>query len=176
MATMPLIEATEEMVAELGESLAGEAKFDWLTRQIYSTDASMYRVVPAGVVFPKDGDDVAAAVEIAGRYDVPVVPRGGGTSISGQTIGNGLVIDYSRHINRIIELNPQEQWVHVEAGANLEWLNARLRAHDLIVGPDPASAKGNTLGGMTANNSTGTHSIVYGMMGDQVHELFKLIS
>lgn len=171
MPTMPLIEATEEMVAELRESLAGEAKFDWLTRQIYSTDASMYRVVPAGVVFPKDGDDVAAATLIAAKYDIPVIPRGGGTSLSGQPVGNGLVLDYSRHVNRLLELNPEEQWVHVQAGVNLEWLNARLRAHNLIVGPDPSSAKGNTLGGMTGNNSTGTHSIIYGMMADQVREL-----
>ena len=166
-----LIEATEDMVAALQQSLGGEAKFDWLTRQIYSTDASMYRVVPAGVVFPKDADDVAAAVEIAAKHKIPIVPRGGGTSISGQTIGNGLVLDYSRHINQIFELNTAENWVRVGSGINLEYLNRELQRHNLIVGPDPSSAAGNTLGGMTANNSTGTHSIVYGMMSDQVREL-----
>ena len=125
MSTMPLIEATEDMVAELRQSLGGESKFDWLTRQIYSTDASMYRVVPAGVVFPKDGDDVAGALEIGAKHNIPVVPRGGGTSISGQTVGNGLVMDYSRHINRLLELNTDENWVRVGAGTNLELLNRR---------------------------------------------------
>ncbi len=171
MTTMPLIEATEDMVSELQQSLGGEAKFDWLTRQIYSTDASMYRVVPAGVVYPKNTDDVSATLEIARRHNVPLIPRGGGTSVSGQTVGNGVVLDYSRHINHILELNTTEKWVKVGSGINLEFLNRELRKHNLIVGPDPSSAAGNTLGGMTANNSTGTHSIVYGMMSDQVREM-----
>ena len=172
----PLIEATADMVAELEKRLDGEAKFDWLTRQIFATDASMYRVVPTGVVFPRHGDDLAAAIEIAGRYQIPIVPRGGGTSISGQTIGNGLVIDFSKYMHRVTQLNIEEGWVEVEAGTNLEHLNSYLQPHGLIIGPDPSSAKGNTLGGMTANNSTGTHSILYGMMSDQVFELDVILA
>lgn len=160
--------ALRELGQELRRALRGEVCFDPLTRQLYSTDASEYRIVPSGVVIPKDGDDIAATVELAGRYGVSLVPRGSGTSLSGQAVGPGLVIDHSRHLDHILEINAEERWARVEAGVVLEQLNQRLQGLGLMVGPDPASAAVATLGGMAGNNSTGSHSIRYGLMVDHV--------
>ncbi len=168
---MEPIEATQELIHALRQAIQGEVKFDQLTRQIYSTDASSYRIVPAGVVIPRNGDDVAAAIEIAGRHQASLVPRGGGSSLSGQTIGPGLILDYSRYLNRVLEINREERWVRVEAGITLDQLNETLRPHGLMVGPDPASSAVATLGGMAGNNSTGSHSIKYGLMIDHVEEV-----
>jgi FAD/FMN-containing dehydrogenase/Fe-S oxidoreductase len=161
---------------DLRRAIAGEVRFDRLNRQLYSTDASNYRIVPAGVVIPRVPADVTAVMEIAGQYGVSITPRGGGTSLSGQAIGPGLVIDYSRHLNGIIELNPAERRVQVQAGLTLGRLNAALAPHGLMVGPDPASAPVATLGGMTGNNSTGSHSILYRMMADHVQAVEVVLS
>ena len=163
--------ATQELIHELKQAIHGDVRFDRLTRQIYSTDASSYRIVPAGVVIPRHGDDVAAAIELAGRHRASLVPRGGGSSLSGQTIGPGLILDYSRYLNRGVELNTEEQWVRVEAGITLDQLNETLRPHGLMVGPDPASSAVATLGGMAGNNTTGSHSIKYGLLIDHVEEV-----
>ncbi len=165
-----------ELQQELQRAIAGEVRFDPLTRQLYSTDASNYRIVPAGVVLPRTADDIVAAVEIARRYSVSLVPRGGGSNLSGQTVGPGLVIDHSRYLDQILEINPDERWVRVEAGVVLDQLNMALRPHRLMVGPDPASAAVATLGGMTGNNSTGSHSIKYGLMVDHVREVEVILS
>jgi FAD/FMN-containing dehydrogenase/Fe-S oxidoreductase len=162
--------------ADLRRALTGEVKFDWLTRQLYSTDASNYRQVPQGVILPRHADEVAAAVEIAGRYQAAITPRGSGSSLSGQAIGPGLVLDYSRHFTRVLDLNPAERRVRVEAGVVLGQLNAALTAHGLMVGPDPASAAVATLGGMTANNSTGSHSLKYRMMVDHVQAVTVILA
>jgi len=168
LAVPPTDSQLTELQTDLRRAIAGEVKFDRLGRQLYSTDASNYRQTPLGVVIPRHADDVAAAVEIAGRYGAALTPRGSGSSLSGQAIGPGLVLDYSRHLNHVLELNPAERRVRVEAGVVLAHLNAALAAHGLMVGPDPASAIVATLGGMTANNSTGSHSIKYRMMVDHV--------
>ncbi len=164
-------EATQELIQELQQAITGEVKFDRLTRQLYSTDASSYRIVPAGVIVPRCADDVTAALEIAGKYGASLVPRGGGSSLSGQTIGPGLILDYSKYLNRILEFNIEDQWVRVEAGLVLDQLNEALRPYDLMVGPDPASGAVATLGGMAGNNSTGAHSIKYGLMIDHVQQV-----
>lgn len=168
--------AEQEFFHNLKQAVSGEVKFDPLSRQLYSTDASCYQIVPTGVVIPRDVDEVAAAIEIATRHQVSVVPRGAGTSLSGQTIGPGLIIDYSRHIDRILEINPEERWVKAEAGLVLGKLNAALATHALMVGPDPASSAMATLGGITGNNSTGMHSIKYGMMADHVREVEVILA
>ncbi|MEW5956584.1 MAG: FAD-linked oxidase C-terminal domain-containing protein [Chloroflexota bacterium] len=160
-----------ELNHALRQAIQGRVRFDRLSRYLYSTDASSYQVVPAGVIIPRHADDVAAAIELAARFRVPIVPRGGGSSLSGQAIGTGLVLDHSRHLDRILELNPAERWVRVEAGITLDRVNAALLPHGLMVGPDPASAVMATLGGMAGNNSTGTHSIKYGLMVDHVQEV-----
>ena len=170
------LEATQELTNDLRQAVRGEVKLDQLTRWLYSTDASSYQVMPVGVVLPRDADDVAAVVELAARHQVPLVPRGGGTSLSGQTIGPGLILDHSRYLDQILELNREEGWVRVEAGLVLDRLNAALQPHEVMVGPDPASSPAATLGGMTGNNSTGTHSIKYGLMVDHVREVEVVLS
>ncbi len=147
-----------------------------MSRLLYSTDASSYEILPVGVVLPRDADDVAAAVAVAAAYEVPVLPRGSGTSLSGQTVGAALVLDLSRHLNRILAISPDERWVRVEAGAVLDQVNGALASHGLMIGPDPASSPVATLGGMTGNNSTGAHSIVYGMMVDHTLEVGVVLS
>jgi FAD/FMN-containing dehydrogenase/Fe-S oxidoreductase len=161
----------QELIHELKRVLDGEVRFDSLTRHLYSTDASDFQKIPVGVVIPKNVDDICAAVELAEKYETPIIPRGGGSSLSGQTIGTGLIIDYSRYLNRIVNLNIDEKWVNVESGVVLDFLNAQLYKHGLMVGLDPSSSAVATLGGMAGNNSTGSHSFKYGMFADHVHEL-----
>lgn len=151
--------------------MRGPVRFDRLSRVLYSTDASSYQAMPVGVVLPLDADDLCAAVSVAAAHNIPIIPRGGGTSLSGQTVGTALVLDLSRHLNRVLEINPDERWVRVEAGAVLDQVNGALRRHNLMIGPDPASSPSATLGGMTGNNSTGAHSLVYGMMVDHIQEV-----
>lgn len=158
----------QEFAGELRSAVRGEVKFDTLTRTLYSTDASNYQIQPIGVVLPRDVDDVVAAVKVAARHKVPIIPRGSGTSLSGQTIGTALIVDHSRYLDGILELNVEECWVRVQSGVVLDTLNAYLRPHGLMVGPDPASSMAATIGGMTGNNSTGSHSIRYRMMLDHV--------
>ncbi|MBN1993697.1 MAG: FAD-binding oxidoreductase, partial [Anaerolineae bacterium] len=166
----------QELLFTLKKRLRGEVRFDALTRQLYSTDASCYRVVPAGVVIPRDVDDVAAAIELAHRYQVSVVPRGAGTSVSGQAIGPGLIIDHSRHVDRLLEINPAERWAKAEAGMVLGSLNTALRPYQLMVGPDPGSTPMATLGGVAGNNSTGMHSVKYGMLVDHIREVDVILA
>jgi len=167
---------TRSVQQAIEQSIAGDVHFDQLTRQLYSTDASNYRSVPAGVVIPRHPDDIAAVTEIINRDGGSLVPRGGGSSVSGQSIGPGIILDYSRYLNHILEINREERWVRVEAGTVLDRLNAALQPDGLMVGPDPSSAVVATLGGMTANNTTGSHSIKYGMMVNHVREVDVILS
>lgn len=165
-----------ELVQKLKQSIQGEIYTDILTRHLYSTDASNYRILPAGVIIPRHPDDLTAAIELAGQYGLSVTPRGSGTSLAGQAIGPGLVIDCTRWFDRILEISPEESWVSVEAGVTLDRLNRILQPYKLMVGPDPASSAVATLGGMAANNSTGAHSILYGLMVDHVLEMEVILS
>jgi FAD/FMN-containing dehydrogenase/Fe-S oxidoreductase len=157
-----------EVEADLRRRVTGEVRFDPYSRVLYSTDASAYQIEPVGVVIPRTRDDVQAVVEITARHGVPLLPRGGGTSLAGQAVGNAVVIDFSKHLRRVLEINPEERWVRAEPGLVCDALNAALRPHGLMYGPDPASANRATVGGMLANNATGAHSILYGMAADQV--------
>ena len=105
---------THELVEELRRNVIGEVRFDKVTRLLYSTDASIYQVEPIGVVLPKTAEDVIAVVEIANRHSVPVLPRGGGTSLAGQTVGQAIVIDFSKHMRDVIDINPEEGWARVQ--------------------------------------------------------------
>ena len=152
-----------DFFAALRPRLAGgRLRTDAMTRALYATDASLYQVEPVGVLVPRHVDEVQAAVEAARRFGVPVLPRGSGTSLAGQTVGAALVIDFSKHLDRTLDFSAEEAWVRVEPGIVLDHLNAALQQHGLMVGPDPAPSNRATLGGMTANNATGTHSILYG--------------
>jgi FAD/FMN-containing dehydrogenase/Fe-S oxidoreductase len=164
------LQATEEFIHELRGAVS-EAHFDKMTRLLYSTDASIYQMLPVGVVTPRDGDEVAAAVEIAAKHRVPVLPRGSGSSLDGQATGHALVIDMTRHMNKVIAVDPEQRTVRAQPGITLGATNRIVAQHGLQFGPDPASADRATVGGIVGNNSTGAHSIIYGMTSDHVNAL-----
>ena len=161
---------------ELERAIDGEVRFDKVSRALYSTDASVYQIEPLGVVIPKSAEAVVRAVEIAARHGVPITPRGGGTSQAGQSIGSGIVLDTSKHLNRVLEVNPDERWARVEPGVVLDELNAALRQHNLRFAPDVSSASRATVGGMMANNSSGARSVLYGKTIDHVIEQRVVLS
>ena len=165
-----------ELVDALQGSISGDVRVDRLTRQLYSTDASDYRRTPAIVVIPRSLEDVATAMRLSDQYKIGLIARGGGSSLSGQTVGTGLILDLSKYMNRLLEVNVQEKWVRVEAGMVLDRLNADMVPHGLMVGPDPSSSSVATIGGMTGNNSTGSHSIKYGMMADHIMAIQVVLS
>ena len=148
--------------------LRGGVSADAFSRGRYATDASIYQIMPLAVAFPRDADDVAAALAIAAEHDVPVIARGGGTSQNGQPIGAGLVLDFSRHFNGLVALDSDALTAEVRPGMVLERLNARLRPHGLFFPVEPSTASRCTLGGMAGNNSCGARSLAYGKMVDNV--------
>src|SRR5690625_640922 len=145
-------------------------------RAIYATDASSYEIIPHGVVLPLDTEDIRRAVEIATAHGVPILPRGGGTSLAGQTVGAALVIDVSKHLTGILELNVEQGWVRVEPGVVRDQLNAYLAPHGLQFTPDVSTTNRANVGGMVANNSAGTRSIKYGRSVDQVLAMKVLLA
>ncbi|MEU3274934.1 FAD-linked oxidase C-terminal domain-containing protein [Saccharomonospora sp. NPDC006951] len=167
---------TEELGQRLRTGLAGEVALDDYTRHVFSRDASMYAITPRAVVFPRDADDVAATVAIAGEHGVPVVPRGAGTSLAGQTVGPGIVIDFSRHLHRVSELDPEARTARVEMGVVQDQLNRAAARHGLMFGPDTSTSNRATLGGMIGNNSAGSGSVRYGMTIDHVRSLDVVLS
>src|SRR5262249_53077263 len=154
----------------------GEVRFDAVARKLYSTDASIYQIEPVGVVIPKTTAALQTAVEIALEMDVPIVPRGGGTSLSGQSIGAGLVLDCSKYLNNVLDIDPTGHTARVQPGVILDQLNRALAPHDLQFGPDVATASRANLGGMIGNNSAGSHSIVHGKTIDHVRSLGVVLS
>ena len=167
---------THELVEELRRKVIGEVRFDEVTRLLYSTDASIYQVKPIGVVLPKTTEDVIAVIEIANRHNVPVLPRGGGTSLAGQTVGQAIVIDFSKHMRDVIDINPEEGWARVQPGIILDELNARLRPLGYQFAPDPSTSNRSNVGGALGNNSCGSHSIVWGKTVDNVQSMEVVLS
>lgn len=161
----PLAHALAQVVG------ADNIAFDAISRFLYSTDASNYQIIPHGIAFPRHADDVCAIHEIASTYQVPILPRGGGTSLAGQAVGEAIVIDFTRHMRRIRSINADARTVAVEPGLILEHLNNQLKPLGLMFGPDPASANRATLGGCLGNNASGTHSILYRMTADHVRSM-----
>ncbi len=159
-----------EFLYELHKHFTGDIRTDSTSRILYSTDASIYQIEPLGVVIPRTQEELHAAVELAAKYKIPILPRGAGTSLAGQAIGNSLILDCSRWLDKIIEINAEERFAIVEPGVILSDLNKAASKHGLIFGPDPASAERATMGGVIANNATGAHSIVYGMSADHILE------
>lgn len=157
--------------AELKFSVEGEVRFDSTSRAVYSTDASNYRKIPIGVVIPKTREAVIKTLEICHRYGAPVVSRGGGTGLCGQTCNLAVVIDHSKYLNRVLEINPGQGWARVEPGVILDQLRDQAEQHHLTFGPDPATHNHNTLGGMIGNNSCGTHSVMAGKTVDNILEM-----
>ncbi len=160
------------LVAEL----EGELETDALHRILFATDASVYREVPRAVVFPRSEADIVACVRFAGRYGVPITPRAGGTSLAGQAVGNGMVVDISRHLRKIIEINAEEGYAIVEPGVVRDQLNAALREQGYWFGPNTSTANRCTLGGMFGNNSCGSTSITVGSTRDHVLEARVVLS
>ena len=148
-------ERRDALVRHLRKHTGGEVRFDDTTRHLYATDASHYQIRPLGVAIPKSLDDLTVAVQIAADLGVPITARGGGTSLSGQSIGPGLVIDCSKYLNRIGEVDVSGRTVRVQPGVVLDHLNAELARFGLAFGPDVATASRATLGGMIGNNSAG---------------------
>ena len=165
-----------DFFAELRPHVAGALRTDDYSRTLYSTDASLYQVMPYGVLIPQNAEDMQAAIELAAKHKVPVLPRAGGSSLAGQAVNAALVIDTSRHLDQMLELNVEERWVRVQPGIVLDTLNNVLRPHGLQFGPDPASSNRACLGGIASNNATGSHSILYGMSVDHVLEMKVLLS
>src|SRR6266849_1819258 len=148
-----------------------DVRFDNLTRQLYATDASIYQIEPVGAAFPKSAQQAAAVIQAAAAAGVSVVPRGAGTSLSGGAIGEGLIVDFSRHNRQIPDLNIENRSVHVGAGVVLDQLNDFLRPRGFCFGPDVATSARATLGGMIANNSSGARCPIYGTTADHVISL-----
>ncbi|MEV0638785.1 FAD-binding and (Fe-S)-binding domain-containing protein [Streptomyces sp. NPDC050619] len=160
-----------DLEAELRRAVRGEVGFDVTSRALVTMDASNYRRVPLGVVAPRDADDVAAVLTVCRAHDVPVVPRGGGTSIAGQATGTGVVLDFTRHMNRLLSLDPEAGTAVVQPGLVLDRLQEAAAPHGLRFGPDPSTHSRCTLGGMIGNNSCGSHSVAWGTTADSVREL-----
>ncbi|WP_307179907.1 FAD-binding and (Fe-S)-binding domain-containing protein [Streptomyces africanus] len=160
-----------ELEAELRAAVRGEVGFDVTSRALVTMDASNYRRVPRGVVAPVDADDVAAVLAVCREHGVPVVARGGGTSIAGQATGTGVVLDFTRHMNRLVTLDPEARTAVVQPGLVLDRLQEAAAPHGLRFGPDPSTHSRCTLGGMIGNNSCGSHSVAWGTTADSVRQL-----
>ena len=164
-------ETLRSLEADLKRDLEGEVRFDDWMRMLYSTDASIYQIVPLGVVFPRSEEDVEATIKHCVRHGIPVLPRGGGSSLAGQTVGEAVVLDFSRHLDDPVRLHAEEKSVSCGVGVTLARLNRQIADSGLMYGPDPASADRATVGGIVGNNATGAHSILYGMTSDHLLRL-----
>ena len=165
-----------DLADQFRKEIEGEVRFDKYSKILYSTDASVWQIEPIGVVIPKHKEDVAAIGRVAARHKVPILPRGGATSLSGQTVGNAVHIDFAKYMHSVVELNTEEQWVRVQPGVIQDHLNDYLRPHGFGLGPDTSSSSRATLGGMMGNNSAGSHSIIHGKMIDHVLEVKTVLS
>lgn len=160
-----------ELVRALRAAVAGGVDDSSRRRAEYATDASNYRVVPSVVVFPRDVDDALAALEVARGLGAPVTSRGGGTSVAGNAVGTGVVLDWSRHVNRVLDVDPGTATARVEPGVVMAMLQRAAAPHGLRFGPDPSTQARATLGGMIGNNACGPRAVAYGRTADNVLEL-----
>ena len=153
-----------------------EFRFDETARVLYSTDASIYEIEPLGVAYPAHAEQVSRILRYAYERGIPVTPRGGGTSLGGQAVGRSIQVDFSRHMNRILEVNVEERWARIQPGVVLDELNAHLKPMGLLFAPDVSPSNRANVGGMIGNNSCGSHSIIYGKTIDHVLELNVVLS
>ena len=165
-----------EIEAELKKRIEGDLRFDRTSRLLYSTDASIYQIEPIGVVVPRHKGDVQAVIELANRLNISVLPRGGGTSLAGQAVGHSIVLDFSKYMQNVLEVNREELWCRVQPGLVQDELNAYVRGMGLQFGPDTSTSNRATIGGMIGNNSSGAHSLTYGKTLDHVLELTVLLA
>ena len=170
------VQITDEIRFELEKRLAGEVNTDMVSRVLFSTDASNYQILPLAVVFPKVQDDLEAVMEVVAQHRLPLLPRGSGSSLAGQTVGAAVVVDFSRYLDKVEQVDAEEKTAWVQPGVVLSNLNRALNAYDLQFGPDPASADRATMGGIFGNNATGSHSIVYGMASDHLLDVDVILA
>jgi len=159
------------LAAALGRHVSGDVRFDDGSRALYATDGSNYRQVPIGVVLPRDIDDVIATISLAREYGAPILCRGGGTSLAGQCCNVAVVLDFTKYMDAILEIDPERRIARVQPGVVLDRLRNAAEKHQLTFGPDPASHDRCTLGGMIGNNSCGVHSVMAGKTDDNIEEL-----
>ena len=165
-----------ELAEHIKPNLQGEIKFDNLTKALYSTDASIYQIEPAGVVTPKSKEDVSLIIEAANKFDIPILSRGGGTSLAGQTVTPGIVIDFSKYMNNITHINSEEHSVTTQPGIIIDQLNNSIKHLGIQFAPDPSTSNRATVGGAIGNNSCGSHSILWGKTVDNVISLQTILS
>ena len=166
----------QEIAEELSRRVDGEVRFDPHSRLLYSTDASIYQMEPVGVVIPRSSADVQAVVEFAAHEGIPVLPRSGGTSLAGQTVNHAIVMDFSKYLNNVLEVNAEEQWARVQPGIILDQLTRQMGPHGLQYAPDPTTANRACVGGGIGNNTCGAHSVIYGKTLDHIKELDVVLS
>ncbi len=166
-----LMKDSSSEFGELAKLIKGEVLSDNLSRALYSSDASVYQELPTAVVFPRDSDDISIIAKFSEKNNIPIIARGAGTSLAGQVVGKGLIMDVSRYMNRILEINVEEKWAEVESGVILDDLNRELAKYNLFFAPETSTSNRCTIGGMTANNSCGVHSIIYGSTRDHLLEV-----
>ncbi len=165
-----------ELARDLAARIEGEVRFDRATRILYANDASMYQIEPLGVVFPRHAGDVIEAVQTADRARAPILPRGGGTSLAGQAVGEAVILDFSRHLRGILEVNREELWARVQPGVVQDTLGAELARVGLRFGPETSTSNRANLGGMIGNNSAGARSLVYGKTVENVLDVTAVLS
>lgn len=161
---------------DLKAEIIGEVRFDEISRRVYSVDASIYEILPMGIVLPKTREDLIKAITIAQRHGVSLTARGAATGIAGGCIGSGLIIDTSKYLNKIIEINYDQEYVLIEPGVVQDVLNESLKAKGYRLGPDTSTGNRATIGGMTANNSAGARSLRYGKMVDHVESIEMVLA
>jgi FAD/FMN-containing dehydrogenase/Fe-S oxidoreductase len=165
----------QELERELKRVVRGEVRFDAGSRAMYASDASNYRQIPIGLVVPRDAEDVEAAAAACRKFGAPVLPRGAGTSLAGQSCNVAVVLDFTKYMNRIVEVDAEQRFARVEPGVVLDTLRAQAERHQMTFAPDPSTHSRCTIGGMIGNNSCGTHSLLGGKTVDNVEELTVLL-
>src|ERR1700730_8699927 len=164
-----------DLEGELKQNIKGEVRFDRGSRAMYSTDGSNYRQIPIGLVVPRDAADVVAAMAACRKYGAPVLARGAGTSLAGQCCNVAVVFDFTKYMNRILEVDPHKKIARVQPGVVLDTLRNQAEIHQLTFATDPSTHNRCTIGGMIGNNSCGTHSLLGGKTVDNVEELKILL-
>src|SRR5712675_2808111 len=164
-----------ELENELKRVVKGEVRFDRGSRAMYASDGSNYRQVPIGLVVPRDDQDVIATVAACAKFGAPILPRGAGTSLAGQSCNVAVVLDFTKYMNKILELDSERRFARVQPGVVLDTLRNKAEEHHLTFGPDPSTHSRCSLGGMIGNNSCGTHSLLAGKTVDNVIELRILL-
>ncbi|MCK9498621.1 MAG: FAD-binding protein [Bacteroidales bacterium] len=165
-----------QILEALKQEIQGEVKLDNIYKILYSTDASAYREIPKAIVYPKNKDDLISIIKFANKNNLSLIPRAAGTSLAGQVVGNGIIVDISRSFNNILEINKSEKWVKLEPGVVLDELNKVLAKENLFFGPETSTSNRCMIGGMIGNNSCGAHSLIYGSTRDHVLEMDCILS